>query len=726
MANQLNFVKSDKLLLNTDNSKQWNKTELSAPIGIVEEAGKYIAKPFTAGTEFIGLLASRYIPFQEVYVEPLTVGNVYTVRVDGGCNLGDLLSPVEDGNFGVDANGILKVVKNVDGKVYEAVAIAKSNGGGQGITYTAGNGIKIAGNRISIDENVVATEIETQVKIDTEKKERTDADADLQKEKLDKVIPTLTDGEAYKVGQIAFKVSGGVSRLVRVSRNIANYNNQTDTNTIPLIDSSNLSDYPLIRNFIAGATVKANTYVFNNGNVYQAMADVRGATENDLNDNNKFNVIYSSKETKLEGLITKETTEREAEDTKINNKIDGLKKIYAYANGLEIKQNDLILHANKIYIANKDMTLDTWDVDEPNLTLTDSDTISCVNYEADITINKGQLVIYNKGLYLCDETIDKTTTWDADKDKMISQQVTVDLNDYYTKTEANALLDNKENLLTAGDDINIDKVGGNVIKVVSDAKATVNSIPKRDAEGQLKSKMPAVLENDTVINNEKLTAEVNKLNTKDTELEKQINQVETDYKQADAGLEAKITANTNNLTKEIQDRKNTDTTLQNNINTEKTERQAEDSKILMSIGDLTQLKTNAKNTIVDAINELFDNLGGDTIDTMTYNGYWNVDTAGENLEIVKMSIQDNKLHQSVCNMNGSEIWNSDYEFKKNSTYDNPLECIADSGVGGGPRADYKIYWDGVEKIWIWLWFNQFKRYICRTEDEAKQKVAENI
>lgn len=163
MANRLiNFIASNKLLLNTDNSKQWNKTELSAPIGIVEEAGKYIAKPFTAGTEFIGLLASRYIPFQEVYVEPLTVGNVYTVRVDGGCNLGDLLSPVEDGNFGVDANGLLKVVKNVDGKVYEAVAIAKSNGGGggQGITYTAGNGIKIAGNRISIDENVVATDTE--------------------------------------------------------------------------------------------------------------------------------------------------------------------------------------------------------------------------------------------------------------------------------------------------------------------------------------------------------------------------------------------------------------------------------------------------------------------------------------------------------------------------------------------------------------------------------------
>lgn len=703
MANQLNFVKSDKLLLNTDNSKQWNKTELSAPIGIVEEAGKYITKPFTAGTEFIGLLASRYIPFQEVYVEPLTVGNVYTVRVDGGCNLGDLLSPVEDGNFGVDANGILKVVKNVDGKVYEAVAIAKSNGGGggQGITYTAGNGIKIAGNRISIDENVVATEIETQVKIDTEKKERTDADADLQKEKLDKVIPTLTDGEAYKVGQIAFKVSGGVSRLVRVSRNIANYNNQTDTNTIPLIDSSNLSDYPLIRNFIAGATVKANTYVFNNGNVYQAMADVRGATENDLNDNNKFNVIYSSKETKLEGLITKETTERETEDTKINNKIDDLKKIYAYVNGLEIKQNDLILHGGKVYISNKDMTLDNWDVDEPNLILTDSDTISCVTYEADITINKGQLVIYNKGLYLCDATIDKTTTWDADKDKMISQQVAVDLNDYYTKAEANALLDNKEDLLKAGDDINIDKAGGNVIKVVSDAGATVNSIPKRDAEGQLKSKMPAVLENDTVINNEKLTAEVNKLNTKDTELEKQINQVETDYKQAD-------------------------TTLQNNINTEKTERQAEDSKILMSIGDLTQLKTKAKNSIVEAINELFDNLGGDTIDTMTYNGYWNVYTAGENLEQVNMSIQDNKLHQSVCNMDGNEIWNSDYEFKKNSTYDNPLVCIADSGIGGGPRDNYKIYWDRVEKIWIWLWLNNAKRYICRTEDEARQKVAENI
>lgn len=441
MANQLNFVKSDKLLLNTDNSKQWNKAELSAPIGIIEEAGKYIAKPFTAGTEFIGLLASKYIPFQEVYVEPLTVGNVYTVRVDGGCNLGDLLSPVEDGNFGVDANGLLKVVKNVDGKVYEAVAIAKSNGGGggQGITYTAGNGIKIAGTKISIDENVVATDTELTDEVNKLNLKDTELEKKINDIDLTKEIQDRTDADTV-------------------------LQNNIDTEK----------------------------------------------TER------------TAKDTELEGLITKETTEREAEDTNINNKIDGLKKIYAYANGLEIKQNDLILHANKIYIANKDMTLDTWDVDEPNLTLTDSDTISCVNYEADITINKGQLVIYNNTLYLCDTTIDKTTTWDADKDKMIAQQVEVDLTEYYNKTETNNLLDNKEDLLKAGDDINIDKAGGNVIKVSSNVEATANSIPKRDAEGQLKSKMPAVLENDTVINNEKLIDEVNKLEQADTDLSNKI------------------------------------------------------------------------------------------------------------------------------------------------------------------------------------------------------------
>lgn len=106
-----------------------------------------------------------------------------------------------------------------------------------------------------------------------------------------------------------------------------------------------------------------------------------------------------------------------------------------------------------------------------------------------------------------------------------------------------------------------------------------------------------------------------------------------------------------------------------------------------------------------------------------YSGYWNV---GTYLEIVKMTIKDNILHQSVCDMNGDEIWNSDYEFKENSTYDNPLVCIADSGIGGGPRADYKIYYDSNSKMWIWLWLNRAKRYICRTLDEAKQKVAENI
>lgn len=237
-------------------------------------------------------------------------------------------------------------------------------------------------------------------------------------------------------------------------------------------------------------------------------------------------------------------------------KIDNLKKIYIYANGQAVKQNDLILHAGKVYIVSNDMTLSTWNVDQPNLQLTDSDTISCISYAENIKIEKGQLVIYEKQLYLCDNSIDNTTDWTTDEVHMIQTTTKVDLSEYYNKTETNNLIKEKEDLLKAGDDIEIDKANLNTIKVTSATDANINSIVKRTHEGSINVKMPNDILDDTVINNKKHTE--------------------------DLALKADQTA----------------------LDTEKTERTTKDTEIETKIGTLEDLTTTEKRDLVKAINEL--------------------------------------------------------------------------------------------------------------------------
>lgn len=367
MSNKLSFAKSDKIKILPVDEKGWEKVDLATPMGLIKVGGEYKAKRFTAGTEYIGILASKYIPFQEIYIVPISVGTVYTVRVEGDCNVGDTLAPVEDGYFQVGA-GNLKVVKKINAEIVEAVGISTGQGGGGNVDGATVNGQAVPLQNktleINIDKNTVGLN-------------HVDNTAD-----IDKPISTATQ------------------------------------------DALDL---------------KADTTAINQ--------EIQDRTDAD---------------TTLQNNIDTEAQTREQKDNEINAKVDALNKIVVYAKDLEVKQNWIVLHAGKVYIAKEDITLSTWDVDEPKLILTDSDTISCVSYKENIKIEKGQLVIYQQALYLCDTTIDTTTTWDADKDKMISQQATVDLNDYYNKTEMTQLLNAKQDSLTAGAGINITQ---NTIKI---------------------------------------------------------------------------------------------------------------------------------------------------------------------------------------------------------------------------------------------------------------------
>lgn len=424
MANKLSFVKSDKIKILPVDDKSFEKVDLATPMGLIEVNGEYKAKRFTAGTEYIGILASKYIPFQEIYIEPISVGTVYTVRVEGACNVGDTLAPVEDGYFEV-GNGNLKVIKKINTELVEAVGISTGQGGGGG----------------NIDGATL-------------------------------------NGQAVPIQNKTLNIT-------------------VDKNTVELNNVDNTSD---ANKPISTATQDA----------LDLKADTTALTKETQDRENA--------DTTLQNNIDTEKQNRETADNGITAKVEALNKIVVYAKDAEVKQNWIVLRAGKVYIAKENITLSTWDIDEPKLILTDSDTISCVSYAPDIKIEKGQLVIYQQGLYLCDTTVDKTTDWNTDSVNMISQQAKVDLKDYFNKTETTQLLNNKQDSLTAGAGINITH---NEIKVDD----TIYTKAETDAELAKKVNIDAY-------------------NTK-------IAEIETAYKQADTALktelETKITANTNSI-----------------------------------------------------------------------------------------------------------------------------------------------------------------------------------
>ena len=408
MSNKLSFAKSDKIKILPVDEKGWEKVDLATPMGLIKVGGEYKAKRFTAGTEYIGILASKYIPFQEIYIVPISVGTVYTVRVEGDCNVGDTLAPVEDGYFQVGA-GNLKVVKKINAEIVEAVGISTGQGGGGGQPYTLpiASNIRLGG--VKVGDNL-----------------KIDQDGKL---------------SAIQQGGGGGNVDGATVNGQAVPLQNKTLEINIDKNTVGLnhVDNTADIDKPISTATQDALDLKADTTAINK--------EIQDRTDAD---------------TTLQNNINTEAQTREQKDNEINAKVDALNKIVVYAKDLEVKQNWIVLHAGKVYIAKEDITLSTWDVDEPKLILTDSDTISCVSYKENIKIEKGQLVIYQQALYLCDTTIDTTTTWDADKDKMISQQATVDLNDYYNKTEMTQLLNAKQDSLTAGAGINITQ---NTIKI---------------------------------------------------------------------------------------------------------------------------------------------------------------------------------------------------------------------------------------------------------------------
>ena len=322
--------------------------------------------------------------------------------------------------------------------------------GGQGATYTEGNGIKIVGNAISVDENIVATK----TSLEKETQDRTYAISKINEEKLNKVIPTLTDGQNYKKGEVAYKTKNGVTRLVRVTKDITNYDNTTDSNTVVMIDNINLVEYPLIRYFIEGVFVKTNTYLYNEGSVYKAKADIIKVTKNDLSEATKFDTVYAptafalptASATVKGGVKIGEGIKVDAQDGAISIDKDKLSVVEYRDADQSIAKGQLVIHADDLYICKEAIATTTgWQIDEQKMEPVDTNTseVDVIDYDTFTqgdSIKKGKIVVYNNKLYLAKATFNKSATFTEDEANLIETALQIDLANYYKKNEVNAEL----------------------------------------------------------------------------------------------------------------------------------------------------------------------------------------------------------------------------------------------------------------------------------------------
>lgn len=112
-----------------------------------------------------------------------------------------------------------------------------------------------------------------------------------------------------------------------------------------------------------------------------------------------------------------------------------------------IKQNNLVIHANKLYIAKENIDATAgWATDEPKMTAVDTDTLfedEVLNYDTlqqNDTVKQGKLVIKDDTLYICKTEFAKGATFDDDKANLTATSVNVDLSQYYNKTEVDGLV----------------------------------------------------------------------------------------------------------------------------------------------------------------------------------------------------------------------------------------------------------------------------------------------
>lgn len=217
--------------------------------------------------------------------------------------------------------------------------------------------------------------------------------------------------------------------------------------------------------------------------------------------------------TTLEQSIKSETARATTEEQRLQNEMDAKTKAAAYNIGTKFNTYDFVIHANKIYLVGQSFTA-TGNFTNDSVYLValqdDDSNLGVVTYSAGISIKNGQTVLHNtddggQELYICTQDIDNTTTWDVDSTKMVSYGASINLDNYYNKSEVDAMLARKMDLLSQGEGVVVTR-SDTAITVSADMSTTptANKIMQRDSEGSSTVNMPNSIISTTIVNNKYL------------------------------------------------------------------------------------------------------------------------------------------------------------------------------------------------------------------------------
>lgn len=220
-----------------------------------------------------------------------------------------------------------------------------------------------------------------------------------------------------------------------------------------------------------------------------------------------------TKDSTLEQSVTTEKNRATAEEQRLQNEIDAKTKAAVYASGTEFKKYDFVIHANKIYLVGATFTASGNFSNDSNylVALQDEGNMGVVTYATGISIKNGQTVLHNtddgrQELYICTQDIETTTDWASDSTKMVSYGASINLDNYYNKSEVDDMLSNKMDTLAPGKGVTVSRGDTSItVSADMDIAATASKIVQRGTEGEANVNTPTTLTDTTVVNNKQLT-----------------------------------------------------------------------------------------------------------------------------------------------------------------------------------------------------------------------------
>ena len=163
--------------------------------------------------------------------------------------------------------------------------------------------------------------------------------------------------------------------------------------------------------------------------------------------------IFSTHEL-VDTKLAEEKERATQEETKIKIELEAKAKACTYAENLKMNPNDFIVYGQSIYLViDKFTTTGDFGVDKDKLFKLNSSgsaEIKVIDYVTGISIEEGNVVIYDGAIYISRNPIPNTTAWETDQAEMVPLSTKIDMTNYFTKTETQSLLANKQDKIPVG------------------------------------------------------------------------------------------------------------------------------------------------------------------------------------------------------------------------------------------------------------------------------------